>query len=333
MSYDLSWLWNTLNNIISSVQSWFSNLWSSIETITNTGQGIFSGLVAFGSQLWDGLIKAFYTFGEWISDAYSWIYDGIKYWADTFGSWFNTAIGWVGSGLNYIGQQFYNFGNWLWNSIMWVGDVVRNTLLGIWTWITNTFAGISTAISSWWSGVINGVNTWFLNILKTFRQKLVTTLTVDVSIINMWKAGERVLHPSSIKDVGYGLFGIVTSPIIGYAIGRFIDSMLPLPSTDPYPLIPDISGITYTPPTPTIERPTTPTAPSMGTPPSIPGIMLGLPYDVKLTIPIRETCDYTTTSTDNNLNIANIQEICDCKIESTDLTITPPNITYEYQVT
>jgi len=314
MSFDLSWLWNLLNNIASTIQSWFSSLWSATQNIVNTGQGIFSGLVAFGSQIWDAIIKAFQTLGEWISSAFSWIYNGLKYVSDVLGQWISTAFNWIGSGLNWIAQQIYNFGQWLWNGLCWIGDVIRNALIGLWNWITNTISGIATAIGNWWSGVINGINAWFTNLLKVFRQKIVTTIMADIAISGMWKAGERILNPTKLKDIGYGLLGIGLSPLIGYAIGKFIDALVPLPSTEPYPLIPSISGFAYTPPSLDITRPELPSAPSMGTSPSPPGYFPGIviftltplaSYDwstatpATTTTPITLTTTQTLDSTDN----------------------------------
>lgn len=288
MSFDLSWLWDIINTISQTVQSWFSSIWSSVQNIINTGQGIFAGLIAFGSQLWDAFIKGLSTLGEWLYKQFEWVYNGVKYWADVFGQWFSIAISWVGSGVSWIAQQFYNFGNWIWNGILWIWDTVRNAIIGLWNWITTTISGIISAIGTWWCNVTNGINTWFTNLLKTFRQKLTATITADVAIYSMWKAGERILQPTSLKDIGYGLLGIGLSPIIGYAIGKFVDALVPIPSTEPYPLIPNISGLTYTPPSLEVERPIEPTAPDIGAPPAMPiQTQTGLPYDkyieVKLT--------------------------------------------------
>lgn len=294
MSYDLSWLWDAITSIVLSMQTWFLGLWSVVQYIMNTGQGIFLGLIAFGVQLWDAITKGLGKLGEWFADAYKKIKEGLEGLADTLGQWLSNAFQWIGSAIGYVAQQIYNFGSWIWNTLSWIWDLIRNAIIGLWNWITETLSGIANAVSSWWTNVIYGVNTWFTNILKVFRQKIVTTIMADISIAGMWKAGERILNPNSLKDIGYGVLGILLSPFIGYTIGRIVDAIVPLPSTEPYPLIPDITGFTYTPPQLTIERPTGISAPSIGVPPTPPTAGIGLPYDYPIQITVRTSVDYTT---------------------------------------
>jgi len=289
LSFDLSWLWETLNSIVSTMQNWFSGIWSQAQYIVNTGQGIFSGLVSFGSQLWDAITKAFSAFGEALYNAFNWIWQGLVGLGNALGGWISQAYQWLASGLQWVASQIYNFGQWLWNGILWIGDMIRNSLVGLWNWIVNTLSGIASAIGSWWASVINGINAWFTNLLKTFRQKIVTTIMVDVGITGMWKAGERILNPTSIKDIGYGLLGLALSPIIGYTIGKFIDAIVPLPATETYPLIPSITGFEYTPPPMGIERPSEPARPTAPAIPPAYGYVPVYLFD-------RETIKYTYTA-------------------------------------
>ncbi|MEM2446863.1 MAG: hypothetical protein QW734_09415 [Candidatus Bathyarchaeia archaeon] len=271
MSFDLSWLWELLNSIVSTMQSWFASLWQQAQNIVNTGQGIFSGLVALGSQLWDAFIKGLSALGQWLYDAFSWVWKGLEALGATLGSWLSQAYQWLASGIQWIGSGLYGLGQWLWNGILWAFDIIRNALVGLWNWIASTLSGIASAVSLWWNSVISGVNTWFTNLLKVFRQKIVTTIMVDVGITGMWKAGERILHPSNLKDIGYGLLGLALSPVVGYTMGKLIDAIVPLPSTETYPLIPPITGFEYTPPPMTIERPSPPIPPTAPPAPPIYG--------------------------------------------------------------
>jgi hypothetical protein len=312
MAFDLSWLWNIINTIVSTVQSWFQSLWTVAQNITNTGQGIFSGLVALGAQLWDAIIKSLSAFGEWLYKQFEWIYDGIKYLADTFGSWISSAISWVGSSLGWIAQQIYNFGNWLYNGIVYVWNWIVNAVTGLWNALVSWFSGLANAISSWWGSVIGGVNSWFTNLLKGFRQKIVQTIMADITIAGAWKAGERVLHSQKLSDVGYGLMGIMVSPLVGALIGEIVNAVVPMPSTSTYPLIPDINALAYTPPTLQVATPTEKPAPSVGVTPTPPAVGAGLPYDTTLRMPSAPSYDFTTATSDKSL--------------------TMPTIAYEYEV-
>jgi hypothetical protein len=330
MAFDLSWLWNTINNIVGTIQSWFQSLWTVAESIVNTGQGIFSGLIAFGSQLWDAFIKGLSAFGEWLYKQFQWIYDGIKYWVDVFGTWISNAISWIGSGISWIAQQIYNFGNWLYNGLVYIWNWIVNTVTGLWNALVSWFSGLANAISSWWASVIGGVNLWFTNLLKGFRQKIVQTIMADITITGAWKAGERILASRKLSDIGYGLIGIMVSPIVGALIGEIVNAVVPMPSTPIYPLIPDINPLAYTPPSLEIVTPTEKPAPYMGMTPTPPAVGAGLPYDVLLRIPTAPTYDYTTATKDASLTMPSTAY--DLTLESTDGNLTMPTIAYEYEV-
>jgi len=267
MSFDLGWLWNTLNGIVATMQSWFSSIWTVATQISNTGQGIFSGLVAFGSQIWDAILKGVDALGKWLYDTFKWFYDGLVGLAQTLGSWINTAFGWIGSALGWLAQQVYNFGNWLYNGIVFIWNWLVNSVLGLWNAITSWFAGVASAISSWWGSVISGLNTWFTNLVVGIRRKIITTIQVDITIYGGWKSAERIFHAKDWKDGAMGVMGMVASPIIGYILGRIVDAVTPSPSTETFPLIPSVGAFSYTPPTLSIVTPTERTTPSLGTPP------------------------------------------------------------------
>jgi len=262
MSFDLSWLWNLLNSITSTLNTWFASIWTQAQNITNTGQGLFSGLVAFGSQIWDALTKAFSTLGEWIGEAYDYLREGLENFASIFGQWLNSAMTFIGQGFSWIGSQFYNIGNWLYNALYTVWNWVVNTVIGAWNNLVAWFSGVCTAIGSWWGSVTTGINTWFSNIITGFRNKVVQTIQTDLTISMAWKGAERILMPQKASDIGYGIFGILASPIIGRLTGLIIDAVIPIASSTPYPLVPSITGFSYTPPSMTVETPTEKTPPS-----------------------------------------------------------------------
>jgi len=272
MSFDLSWLWNFLNSISTTINSWFATIWTQAQNIVNTGQGIFSGLMAFGSQLWDALLKFGTTIGQFFKDAYDSISAGIQNAFNVFGQWLNSAFTFLASGVTWFGSQLYNFGNWFYNTVLYIWNWTVNTLTGIWTALTSWFAGVATAIGSWWTSVINGINSWWSNLLIGFRNKIITTIQADITITMAWKSAERILNPTKMDDIGYGIFGMFASPIFGRLLGEIVNAVVPMPSSTTYPLIPPIGGFTYTPPALSITTPTekAPPSPSVSGAPSGP---------------------------------------------------------------
>jgi len=256
MAFDLSWLWNTLNGIIGTIQSWFSSLWSVAESITNTGQGIFSGLVAFGSQLWDAIVKAFSAIGEWIYNAFNWIWQGLVGLGQTLGSWLTTAFQWLASGIQWVANGIWSLGSWVYNGLVFVWNWIVNAVQGLWSAITGFFGGIASAIGSWWGNVVSGINSWFTSLVVGIRTKLMQTIIADVSIYFGWKSMERLTSAKSLKDAGFSLLGLIGSPFVAYLFGNIINGMIPTPSTTPMQLIPEIPMFTYSPPSLTIETPT-----------------------------------------------------------------------------
>ena len=256
MSFDLSWLWNTINSIVGTIQSWFSGLWTVAQNIVNTGQGIFSGLVAFGSQIWDALIKAFSAIGGWIYNAFSWIWQGLMGLGQTLGSWLSTAFQWLSSGIQWVANGIWSFGSWLYNGMVFVWNWIVNAVQGVWNAITGFFSGIANAIGSWWGSVVRGINSWFTNLVVGIRNKIVQTIIADISIYFGWKSMERLTGATSLKDAGFSILGLLGSPFVGYLFGNIVNGLIPTPSTTPIQLIPEITPFTYSPPSLTIEKPT-----------------------------------------------------------------------------
>jgi hypothetical protein len=315
MAFDLSWIWASLQGIVSSIQSWFSSLWKVTQDITNTGQGIFSGLVAFGSQIWDAICKFAETIGSWFYNAFKWIYDGFCYIANVFGQWVSTAFSWIGSAFAWIAQQIYNFGMWIYNGLTFIWNWIVNMAQGVWNAITQFFSGIASAIGSWWSSVVSGINSWFSNLVIGIRRKIVQTIMADVSIYFGWKSMERLTHASGLKDAGLSILGLLSAPFVGYLFGNVINGLIPTPSTTPIQLIPEIAPFTYSPPPLTIETPTEKPTPYMGVTPTPPVVGAGLPYDIALRIPRAPAYDYTTKTTDASLRMPSLSLEAECLYE------------------
>ena len=331
MVFDLSWLWDLLNTVVSTIQTWFSSLWGVAQNITNAGQGIFSGLVSFGSMLWDAIVKAFSTIGEWIYNAFKWLYEGFRYVSQVFGEWVGIAFSWIGSAISWVAQQIYNFGAWLYNGLTYVWNWIVNTAIGVWNAITGFFSGIASAIGSWWSSIISGINSWFTSLIVGLRNKIVQTIMADVSIYFGWKSMERLINAKSLTDAGFSLLGLLGSPFIGYMFGSIVNGLIPTPSTKPIQLIPEIAPFTYSPPSLTVETPPEKPAPSLGVPPTPVVIGAGLPYDITLPVLKAPSYDYTTTYRESSLTTPTVTY--ESSLETTDNTLPMPSVSYEYEVT
>jgi len=253
---------------VGSTNTWFTDLWTSTTQIVNTGQGIFAGLVAFGSQLWDAIIKGLSALGTWIGTAFKWMRDGLRDLGTNLGAWIGKAFEVVGAAISWVAQQIYNFGHWLYNSLKFVWNWLINAMLGIWEGIKDFFAGVATALKNWWGTVTTTVNTWWTNAIKGFRNKMRDIILANITIMGVWKSMEKIWNAKSTKDYAFGMIGIIASPIAGHFAGRIIDSVIPVPTTTVFPLIPTIEGFEYTPPSITIETPTEPAYPT--TPPESP---------------------------------------------------------------
>ena len=268
MSFDMGWLWKTLESIVGTIEDWFTGLWTQAQSISNTGQGIFMGLVAFGSQIWDALVKFAEIFGEWVKKAFKHIREGLENLGETLGAWIGDAFKIVGSAISWIANQIYNFGNWLYNSLKFGINWIINALTAAWQGIVDFFGGVATALKNWWGTVTTTVNTWWTDLIKGFRNKVRDTIIADFTIMGAFKGMERFWSAKNIGDMGFSVMSLVISPIAGYFAGRVIDAVIPIPSTDVFPLIPTIEGFEYTPPTITIPTPSEPTPPTQ--PPGLP---------------------------------------------------------------
>jgi hypothetical protein len=268
IGWDLGWFFGILQTIVQNLADFISSLSPSLEGIVNTGQGLFAGLSALGSAIWDAILKAFSTIGEWVYKAFEWIKKGLETAFLTLGQWIATAYTWLAGGIQWIASGIWSFGNWLYNSFKYIWNWLVNAIKGVWTAICNFFSGIATAIGTWWSNVTSGINSWFTSLVTSIRNKLVETIMADVSIYFGWKSMDRLISAKSVKDAIFSILGLVGSPLIAYLFGNIINGLIPTPSTTPIQLIPEIPMFSYTPPSLEVATPTEPTPPTA--PPSPP---------------------------------------------------------------
>ena len=233
MSLSIEWFWEWLQNAVNTIASWLGSLWDTAKQIENTGQGLFSGLVAVASGLWD----AIRWFADQIYNGLKWFYDGLKAVGDAvygFGQWLYNAFSGIPSAI-------FGFGQWIWNGMLWVANTVSsaiasaiNTLLEGIEWIWNQLAGMVQSVA-------DAVNKWWTDTMIFMRRKLKQTLMADITIYMTWKAVEKAVERGDFKSVlMMPLLGI--AGVIGGGIfAEIIDSFIPVPSTQTFPLVPTIT--------------------------------------------------------------------------------------------
>ena len=273
MSFDFSWFWDALTSISSTIQNFFSSLWSQIQNITNTGQGIFYGLTTFGTQVWDAIVRWASTFGDWFHKAFQRFKEGLE----NLGNWLGQSISYglqvIGSGISWISTQIYNFGNWLWNGILWVGQQISNIFTDIWNWIASTISNLLTTLADWYNNIRTALNNWFTGMFTGFRRKLKQSIIANITLATAYKSIEKITDIKSISEFPTAIAKIFINPVLGYLGGTFmaevVDSLIPTPSTSTIEFIPPLTLPTFTPPTLSITvapQPTPPTAPPTAPP-------------------------------------------------------------------
>ena len=268
MSLDFSWFWEALTSISSTIQNFFTSLWAQVQNISNTGQGILYGLTAFGTQIWDAIVKWASTFGEWFHKAFERFKEGLE----NLGNWLGQTIGYglqvIGSAISWISGQIYNFGNWLWNGILWIGQQISNIFTDIWNWIASTISNLLTTLADWYNNIRTALNNWFTGMFVGFRSKLKQSIIANITLATAYKSIEKITDIKSISEFPTAIAKIFINPVLGYLGGTFmaevVDRLIPTPSTSTIEFIPPLTLPTFTPPTLSITvapQPTPPTAP------------------------------------------------------------------------
>ena len=291
MSLDLSWIWDWLQSVVDAVNSFFSNIWQQVQNISNTGQGIFSGLTALGSMLWDALTKigdAFKKIGEALANFGSWFWRGI-----------NEGFKWIWQAFASLPQAIHGGLQWVWNGIWWAVRQVVTFFKNAWNWLRDQFQNITSALKSWVEGWRDAVNQWWTNIFKHMRGKLKQSIWVSISIAGTWKAAEGAVRNPSLASIGKAVASAIIAPSIGYLVAELVESMVPSPQTSTFELIPPITVPEIALPSLEVEEVPAPSPPPA---PPAPAIGYGLPYDITLELP-EAAVETTTRSSDVELGL------------------------------
>jgi hypothetical protein len=323
VSFDLTQIWNAIQNVLSYIANIISYLFTYVSDVVNTGQGIALGLSYLTSGLWDALIKGSEAIRQGFVALMKPIHEGLIYLSNIL----STAWTALSNAIWYVSNSIYYFGNWVFAGVMYANRVLNAVLFRLWSGFIESVNNAFSNIINWWNNLASSVNTWFTNLIKTFRNKVKLTIMTDVSLYFGWKALESSFSSASISKLPFAVLGVVSSPFVGYIFGEIVDALLPTPSTTEFPLIPPIGLIPITvseieaPPEPPITYPPSPPSPP-------PPAGYGLPYDLTLTITPGESVDTTTASKDVRLTIITTESV-ETTLESADGSLTPPSLTYE----
>jgi hypothetical protein len=253
LAIDFSWLITAFNNIATNINNFFSGIWSSVTQITNTGQGLFGGLVSFGGWIYQGLKDAYYSLQLGITA----VGDAFKLGMETFANQFLL-------GFQALATDMFSVGQWLWAGIQGFANSVANAVIyiqnAVWTFVVDSWNTLYANIVSYKTSV----DTWFAQMIIGFRAKLTQSIIFSVSADIAWKSAQRIPEARSLKDLGYGLLGVLVAPIPAYLMATIITGLVPTPTSTTYKVTPDFSGVNLISPTlnPYYPMPPTPTTPT-----------------------------------------------------------------------
>jgi hypothetical protein len=271
MSFDITAFWSVIQSIGYIIEAFMAGIPSSLTAITNTGQGVFSGLLSVATGIWDAVVK----FGKFI-------YDGITEALNTLGSWLSQGLysvgNWLWSTLGNIGSAVYSAFQWIYNGIIWVGGQIWNGLVAVYNWLIGTFSTLWGYITTGWNNLATTVNTWMGTLVTSWRTKAIAMVKADIAIHVGWTGINKLpeIMSGAMGDVPImttlkkALMSSIGSPIMGIIsgemFGAILDTMIPSTTVN-VQLIPTLTlgtpsisalSVTY------LAYPTAPTPPTGG---------------------------------------------------------------------
>ena len=225
---NLEWIWNALSTVADNIGSFVENVRNAFSFITDLPKALWNGLVALGSMIWDGI--------RWIADR------------------FHDAWVTLSNAFSWIGNKIREFGEWIYNGIVWLGKQVWQLIVNAINWIAGRLADFCNWVRSSFETMIQGINQWWCNVLISFRQKMKAIIATDITLHFAWKSAEKIPQVERFRDIFKPLVGIGISPIIGVIVAEIFDAMVPQPKCEnvtlmPVPQLPEV-----------VVRPISPTA-------------------------------------------------------------------------
>jgi hypothetical protein len=230
MSLSFQDIWNLLNEAISVINQFFSDLASIFGDISNTGQGIVAGLTSFGSFLWDGLTK--------FADAIKVLWTPLIPTLNDFNTFINNLGNFLFNALTNIANAIFRFNEWIFNGIIWLGSQIVNVFEDVINFFMSLVVDVWNQLSTWFIDVSNTTNAWFTDLALRFRRNIQQLLVVEPAYYAFERSFKKFVDDPSAK----GLLRIVVTPILG-AIGgsimaTLLNNLTPNPQTTPLTILP-----------------------------------------------------------------------------------------------
>jgi len=230
MSLTFQDIWNLLNQAISVINQFFSDLASIFGNISNTGQGIVAGLTSFGSFLWDGLTK--------FADSIKVLWTPLIPTLNDFNNFINNLGNLLYNAFTNIADAIFRFNEWIFNGLVWLGLQIVNVFEDVINYFMSLLTSLWNQLNAWFSEISATTNAWFTDLALRFRRKIQQLLVTEPAYYAFEHSFKKFVDEPSVK----GLVRIVVTPIIG-AIGgslmaTFLDSLTPNPFTTPLTILP-----------------------------------------------------------------------------------------------
>jgi len=230
MSLTFQDIWNLLNQAISVINQFFSDLASIFGNISNTGQGIVAGLTSFGSFIWDGLVK--------FADAIKILWTPLIPTLDDFNTFINNLGNLVYNAFTNIANAIFRFNEWIFNGLVWLGLQIVNVFEDTINYFMALLTSVWNQLNTWFSEISAITNAWFTDLALRYRRKIQQLLVIEPAYFAFEHSFKKFVDEPNTK----GLLRIVVTPILG-AIGgslmaTFLDSLTPNPRTTPITILP-----------------------------------------------------------------------------------------------
>jgi hypothetical protein len=230
MSLTFQDIWNLLNQAISVINQFFSDLANIFGDISNTGQGIVAGLTSFGSFLWDGLTK--------FADAIKILWTPLIPTLNDFNNFINNLGNLLYNAFTNIADAIFRFNEWIFNGLVWLGLQIVNVFEDIINYFMSLLTSVWNQLNAWFSEISAITNAWFTDQALRFRRKIQQLLVVEPAYYAFEHSFKKFVKEPSAK----GLVRVAVMPILG-AIGgslmaTFLNSITPNPYTTPLTILP-----------------------------------------------------------------------------------------------
>jgi hypothetical protein len=204
-----------------------------------------------------------------IQDVYNALKNLFQDWLDSFGDVLDNFGKAISSGASILGQAlFFPFGlhgilNLLGISgftlaFFDLGKIILggifNIVEGVWNGILGIIIGMWNLIKNMWNTLANTLNQWFTGLMIWIREKLKALLTANITIIGTWSRLKAFHKKPTTKNLVLIFTAGLGSYILGRIISEFVVTLIPVPSTRPFPLVPPLDLPEFTLPELKLDR-------------------------------------------------------------------------------